>query len=543
MKYRSIVCTIILVMVLSITVGFSAFVSEMSISKIVADVRVEKDVRITDVSFVDGYYTGDIPIIEYDADSIIVSKNFTSQDDFVTLDVTITNFGSSNVGIFDMVTPNGIGFWFDDYNMCDKICDDYGKCNLGSVQTYRMNVYVDGLNYVNSDRHQLDFTFKDILNISYINIPMNDHYFTELGYGETLDVLFENDIPDFVILYSNGVKIPPSEYFYEDGYLMYKYITTDMTIEGVYDSEYIYGYTGNSQEFIAPVSGIYRVELWGASGVYKSDVHDETVGKGGYVAGNISLKKNDKFYIYVGPNNGSQFNGAGHGEAPGGGATDVRLVSGSWDDFESLKSRIIVAGAGGGGVIKSYSTTTYTYEGNSPGHGGGLNGYDASFSPSGVGYSFSGHGATQTAGGSPGAYSGIYDITDETYGKFGKGGYKIYNNVFSASGGGGGYYGGGHGVHPGSSWPGAGGGSSFISGHNGCNAIDELSVSENIIHTNQSVHYSGYVFTDTLMIDGAGYQWTTSKGTYAGMPSWDGTSTMSGNAASGYAKITLLQLS
>ena len=63
----------------------------------------------------------------------------------------------------------------------------------------------------------------------------------------------------------------------------YKYITTDMTIEGVYDSEYIYGYTGNSQEFIAPVSGIYRVELWGASGVYKSDVHDETVGKGGYV--------------------------------------------------------------------------------------------------------------------------------------------------------------------------------------------------------------------------------------------------------------------
>ncbi|MFR6022533.1 MAG: glycine rich domain-containing protein [Clostridia bacterium] len=30
----------------------------------------------------------------------------------------------------------------------------------------------------------------------------------------------------------------------------------------------------------------------------------------------------------------------------GGGATDIRLVSGEWNDFESLKSRIMVAGGG-----------------------------------------------------------------------------------------------------------------------------------------------------------------------------------------------------
>lgn len=42
------------------------------------------------------------------------------------------------------------------------------------------------------------------------------------------------------------------------------------------------------------------------------------------------------------------------------------------------------------------------------------------------------------------------------------------------------------------------------------------------------------------MIDGAGYNWTTEKGEYTGMPSHDGTTTMTGNAGNGYAKITYL---
>ena len=61
--------------------------------------------------------------------------------------------------------------------------------------------------------------------------------------------------------------------------------------------------------------------------------------------------------------------------------------------------------------------------------------------------------------------------------------------------GGGGYYGG-------SSYPlsfGGSGGSSFISGHEGCNAVNK---SEGIEHTNTPFHYSGFVFSDTQMIGG-----------------------------------------
>lgn len=37
----------------------------------------------------------------------------------------------------------------------------------------------------------------------------------------------------------------------------------------------------------------------------------------------------------------------------GGGATDIRLVSGEWNDFESLKSRIMVAGGGRWSVLEN----------------------------------------------------------------------------------------------------------------------------------------------------------------------------------------------
>lgn len=84
-----------------------------------------------------------------------------------------------------------------------------------------------------------------------------------------------------------------------------------------------------------------------------------------------------------------------------------------------------------------------------------------------------------------------------------------------------------------------GGGSSFISGHDGCNAIKEESTQTNIIHTGNSIHYSGLYFHNTSIIDGAGYNWTTSKQQYVGMPNYNGGIT-AGNIGNGHARITNL---
>ena len=300
------------------------------------------------------------------------------------------------------------------------------------------------------------------------------------------------------------------------------------------------------QEFRVPCTGEYKVELWGAGGNTTTSTNIISPGNGGYTSGKIIFKINKKYYIYIGDSDtvgrSIHYNGGGIGEAVGGGATDIRTVNGNWDSFVSLKSRIMVAAGGGGGFFKTNTSN------HKPGHGGGLVGYDADADASQGSLlegGYSGHGGMQTSGGLADitvittGYHPIYNNAQIKQAKFGIGGW--FDAV--SSGGGGGYYGGGHGIHPGATWSGGGGGSSFISGHDGCDAISEQSTEDNIIHTGQSIHYSGLHFTDTVMIDGAGYKWTDHKLDdlgVVGMPTHSGIGTITGNEGDGFAKITLI---
>jgi hypothetical protein len=153
-------------------------------------------------------------------------------------------------------------------------------------------------------------------------------------------------------------------------------------------------------------------------------------------------------------------------------------LPGEWNSITGFESRIMVAGGGGAG--------------NTSGSAGALTGLNGGVAT----------GGTQTAGG----------IQQNAYGNgsFGVGG--------SGCGGGGGYYGGGGALCA----NGAGGGSSFISGYTGCNAIIPT-----ITHTNQVMHYSGYIFSDPQMIAGN-----------ASMTSPTGVAE-TGHSGSGYARITL----
>ncbi len=278
-------------------------------------------------------------------------------------------------------------------------------------------------------------------------------------------------------------------------------------------SQYSFNYTGSVQEFVVPSDGYYKVEAWGAGGGKNlrdgSSSGSMTPGKGAYTSGVTFLHKGQKLYIYVGGKGTDAkkstivpggYNGGGRGEhdhtddeasGGGGGATDIRIVGGKWDDFKSLKARVMVAGGGGG--------ATYNLNG---GNGGALTGGDVTYSK----------GGTQTTG-----YA------------FGKGMDGVYvNSNVDVAGGGSGYYGGFANSSPYNTWTSAGaGGSSFISGHSGCDAIALESTSDNIVHTGQNIHYSNFVFKDTQMIAGN-----------ASMPNTTGSGNMTGNAGNGYARIT-----
>lgn len=335
-------------------------------------------------------------------------------------------------------------------------------------------------------------------------------------------------------------------------------------------------YLNTFQEFVVPHSGIYKIELWGASGGDNSEITffaENAVGElskrtlismgalGSYTSGEIRLEKGTLLYFYIGEvgkrNLKTTFNGGGSGALggagyngtnlsgrtdsiglSGGGATDVRLVSGEWNDFNSLKSRIMVAAGGGGATGEVYS------DAGGISYAGGLTGYSGGYY---AGHPFvdqNGKGGTQTAGGSAALIH--FNATGKIEaGSFGYGGStSSISSQVGAGGGGGGYYGGGgaSGTLAGGIGQGGGGGSSFISGHNGCKAISETSTISNITHLNSEVHYSGYKFINTIMVDGSGYNWTNVKGKYTEMPTYNGKSKMMGNLGNGYAKITFMNL-
>lgn len=321
-----------------------------------------------------------------------------------------------------------------------------------------------------------------------------------------------------------------------------------------------YAFNEGSQEFKAPLDGKYRIELWGAKGNYYKNTNGINSGDGAYTAGTITLEKEKKLYINIGKNStdGNEWyqqsiggGGAGggcvkadngdcliydpsnsnyqnyHYGASGGGATDIRLIDGSWNDEHGLNSRIMVAAGGGGSLYKTGSGVFKEGCSGTGGAGGGLVGYPGQIAYLTNNYEiFSNEqkqisdaiisryptGGTQTTGGTVGKSLDVesYNYTNWKYiqfldenmqfnqGSFGIGGagFRKRNNpekaVFALStlsaGAGGGYYGGSGNAQsivlgseaknfneevPGHTS--AAGGSSFISGHTGSIAV----ISEN----------------------------------------------------------------
>lgn len=288
----------------------------------------------------------------------------------------------------------------------------------------------------------------------------------------------------------------------------------------VITSEYDFTFRGYTEKWIAPATGVYKLEAYGASGgdVPKTSKYLATRSRGGngaYVTGQISLTKGDELYISVGQEgqtlttgtvhdgstnaviDGRAWNGGGyalwHPTAKagsgynsyiynltvndplcgGGGATDFAINgtanSTTWKTYEHLFTRILVAGGGGGAIY--YSAESTAGDGNAPGgdaeiwegeHGGGDDrGFGGGMNHGGccgVRNGFDGRWSNASNQFSL-AYDGLHGCMAGSEGVFGEGGF--YWLLDEGNGmGGGGWFGGGSASHLGNNGSG-GGGSSY----------------------------------------------------------------------------------
>ncbi|MBQ8131229.1 MAG: hypothetical protein IJ193_01920, partial [Bacilli bacterium] len=421
-------CTI-LVLLMFITVTYASFNTNLFINGN-AYLRVDKDIRITNIHLLETEYNGyENTNSEYTVNSVSMDVSLPRQASSLTYEVTISN--------------------------------------------------------VSDKRYKIT----DILESSYNNKNVK-YELVDASIGNIVEPHTEKTV---TIKFTNNVTVVEEDDVYET-------------------KEYTFDYTGDVQEFLVPYDGTYKIELWGAQGG-EGRKHWNTLRSGGlgaYTTGEINLKKNQLLYVYVGQKGivggtaskftggAGGYNGGGKGgndgnkdDAPepaggGGGATDIRLKKDEWSEFASLQSRIMVAGGGGGGCF-----------------------------------------------GNLGAAGGIQTAATNTFGIGGNG----YAYTAGSGGGGGGYLG-GKSVNQDSGL--GNGGTSYISGHDGSKAIKINAKKSSLSYETTSNHYSGLVFNNTKMVDGEGYEWTTTKAeSSTGMPTHDGTSTMTGNSGNGYAKITV----
>ena len=219
MKYRSIICTIILISVLSITVGFSAFVSEMSISHIVADVRVEKDVRITSVEYIGGENVT-INDINYDADSIVGNAYFYGDNAYADYKVTFTNFGNVDMYV------EGAGALSDNIFIADG--DNNIAPALGGTTEFIITLGLsEPFGGPFSSDFQLDFNFLQLFSVSFENLEYSSEIVSE---GHTYRIYIEEELRDDISVYMNGAII--NKVFDDGGELVINNVNGDVLIKG-----------------------------------------------------------------------------------------------------------------------------------------------------------------------------------------------------------------------------------------------------------------------------------------------------------------------
>ena len=239
LQVPSIIASVMVIMTLLISVGYSAFNTKLNVKDIKAVVRVEKDIRVTNISVLSGTDGGVSNWEDYNVSSISGSVRLPNANSAVRYMVEITNIGNVEMGLLNIVNTNLPEELMaaTSYPYGTKICDNTTatKCTLGAKRTIEIVIKYNGGKYNSTTASKdftfnLGFTFKQVHKITYKNI-------TATGLKtEILDTdILIADIGTGYISFNitqGGVKLTDSQYTYQNGQLTIKNVTGDLVIDG-----------------------------------------------------------------------------------------------------------------------------------------------------------------------------------------------------------------------------------------------------------------------------------------------------------------------
>ena len=164
----SLFCTILLVISFFLTIGYSAFMDQLSITNAVAHVRVDKVVRINGVT------TNSVQVsdLDYNIDSILNSV-YLSPGGSITYSVTATNLGNVPVAVAGTSFTNGstpISNLSTNITPSSyiEICDTNDVCTGGVSKTFDVTITNNGSTPVDGNLDVV-FDFREIYTVYYEN--------------------------------------------------------------------------------------------------------------------------------------------------------------------------------------------------------------------------------------------------------------------------------------------------------------------------------------------------------------------------------------
>ncbi len=225
-KLHFIVTSLVIIFVVSLSIGFSSFNTEMSISGIVSNIRPERDVRITGLKLVEN--TGDtyVGYTEYSDDKMFFEFSLNDQSAKLVYEVEITIFGSRPVA-FATLQVEGEDFPYYNHegvSLSEILCDENGKCSLGAKKTYQVTFE----NSVGDFSFYLYPEYLDCYNITYEGVTGD--YPAFVVDGDSLYIEFPPEY-NYLEVWRDNEKISDSEYSFIDGIFSKDYVDGNYTIK------------------------------------------------------------------------------------------------------------------------------------------------------------------------------------------------------------------------------------------------------------------------------------------------------------------------
>lgn len=212
-----------------LTIGFSAFENSLLVDDIAVEVRVKKDIRVTEITSATGNNGGVVGTYDYNVNNINGTITLPNSNSSVTYIVKVTNIGNTDMGILRVIDlPSNLDYEITDYTEGEKLCNGSNVCSGGIDKTFNITIKYKDETTTNEPMDFIaTFDFRGFHNINYNNSVVG-----EVIDGGNKVVNLGNNAPDEITI--TGTYINQS---YTKPNLTLEGVTTDITISDVVDEQ------------------------------------------------------------------------------------------------------------------------------------------------------------------------------------------------------------------------------------------------------------------------------------------------------------------